>query len=304
MTHSFAQQVEAGTSGQAHLAVRPDDIASYGLFPPPLKQRQAIAVVFDSVDEAIERAEEIIAVTERRRDALLHDLLTQGVPLRRTEWKEIRALGTIPAAWDVVHLGDVGEPSRYGAVSATRPYDSERPRHVRITDLPGDGRLTDSEPRSAYPVAVQKHELLRVDSLFARSAAMVGKTHMYRAQAGPCVCARYLIISRTRVTMLQPVLLEAWTHFQLDRRWVQSILRADAQPNINATEHASLRSPLPSLGGEKKVRRSITALAGCIADSQHTIHMSQSNKATASNQFPEGDLQVSSQSDSRQGFAG
>ena len=43
---------------------------------PPLAEQRAIAAVLDSIDDAIEGAEVVIAATEGLRDALLHDLLT------------------------------------------------------------------------------------------------------------------------------------------------------------------------------------------------------------------------------------
>ena len=74
---------------------------------PPLPEQRAIAAVLDSIDEAIERTEAVITATERLRDALLHELLTRGVPGWHTQWKDVPGIGTIPAAWDVVRLGDV-----------------------------------------------------------------------------------------------------------------------------------------------------------------------------------------------------
>ena len=65
--------------------------------------------MLDSIDEAIERTEAVIAATERLRDSLLHELLTRGVPGWHSEWKEVPGLGTIPACWKVVRLGDVAE---------------------------------------------------------------------------------------------------------------------------------------------------------------------------------------------------
>ena len=84
-------------------------VKSYVLFPlfPSLSEQRAIAAVLDSIDEAIEATEAVIAATERLRDALLHRLLTRGVPGWHSEWKDVRGLGTIPASWDVVRLGDV-----------------------------------------------------------------------------------------------------------------------------------------------------------------------------------------------------
>ena len=58
--------------------------------------------MLDSIDEAIER-------TEALHDSLLHELLTRGVPGWHTEWREVPGIGTIPADWEVVRLGDVAE---------------------------------------------------------------------------------------------------------------------------------------------------------------------------------------------------
>ena len=73
---------------------------------PPLPEQRAIAGVLDSIDEAIESAEAVIVATERLRDALLHELLTRGVPGWHTEWKDVPGIGTIPTDWEVVRLGD------------------------------------------------------------------------------------------------------------------------------------------------------------------------------------------------------
>ena len=86
--------------------------AEYSSLPillPPLPEQRAIAAVLDSIDDAIERTEAVITATERVRDALLHELLTRGVPGWHTQWKDVPGIGTIPAAWDVVRLGDVAE---------------------------------------------------------------------------------------------------------------------------------------------------------------------------------------------------
>ena len=74
---------------------------------PPLAEQRAIAAVLDAIDEAIERTEAVVAATERLRDALLHELLTRGVPGWHTAWKEAPGIGTIPASWEVVRLGEV-----------------------------------------------------------------------------------------------------------------------------------------------------------------------------------------------------
>ena len=76
--------------------------------------------VLDAIDEAIERTEAVISVTERLRDALLHELLTRGVPGWHTQWRDVPGLGTVPADWQVIRLGDAGRWISGGTPSKAR----------------------------------------------------------------------------------------------------------------------------------------------------------------------------------------
>ena len=70
--------------GSAQPHVYPEDIASLPILLPPLPEQRAIAAVLDSIDDAIEAAEAVIASTEGLRDTLLHDQLTRGLPGQHT----------------------------------------------------------------------------------------------------------------------------------------------------------------------------------------------------------------------------
>ena len=109
MTSQFADHLVGATTGQAYPAVRPIDVEAYPLLLPPLSEQRAIAAVLDSIDDAIQGTEAVIAATEGLRDALLHDLLTRGLPGQHTELRDVPGIGTIPADWDVVRLGDVAD---------------------------------------------------------------------------------------------------------------------------------------------------------------------------------------------------
>ena len=100
------------TQGSTFPAIGATEVKSLPILLPPLAEQRAIAAVLDSIDEAIERTEAVIAATEQLRDSLLHELLTRGVPGWHTAWKDVPGLGTIPADWDVVRLGDVAEINR------------------------------------------------------------------------------------------------------------------------------------------------------------------------------------------------
>ena len=99
----FLQRRSRGTTIQG---ITRGDVTSVPILLPPLAEQRAIAAVLDFIDEAIERTEAVIAATERLRDALLHELLTRGVPGWHSEWKEAPGIGTIPACWEMKQLGE------------------------------------------------------------------------------------------------------------------------------------------------------------------------------------------------------
>ena len=231
---------------------------------PDVQEQRRVIAVLDSIDGAIEGAGAVIAATEQLRDSLLHDLLTRGLPGQHTEFCDVPGLGTIPADWDVVRLGDVCESPQYGATAPGQPYDPDLPRYVRITDLTYDGRLKAEDSRSAEPSRVVGYELRSGDLLFARSGATVGKTYMYREKDGPCVYAGYLIRFRPKPNLVLPDYLEYCTRSQFYGQWVFSMLRAGAQPNINAAEYSSLTIPLPPFAEQRAIASALEGLQSAI----------------------------------------
>ena len=108
----IASSLQRKSRGTTIQGITRYDVVSLPILLPPLSEQRAIAAVLDSIDEAIERTEAVITATERLRDALLHELLTRGVPGWHTAWKDVPGLGTIPACWKVVRLGEVATLQR------------------------------------------------------------------------------------------------------------------------------------------------------------------------------------------------
>jgi len=70
---------------------------------PPLSEQQKIAEILSTVDEAIQKTNEIIAKTERLKKGLMQKLLTKGIGHEEFRDTEI---GRIPREWEIVKLGD------------------------------------------------------------------------------------------------------------------------------------------------------------------------------------------------------
>ena len=81
-------ELDRVTQGSTFQAIGGNELRALSVFLPPRAEQRAIASVLDSIDEAIERTEAVIAAIERLRDAMLHELLTRGVPGGHSEWKE------------------------------------------------------------------------------------------------------------------------------------------------------------------------------------------------------------------------
>ena len=166
MTQRFASYLTRATTGQAYPAVRPSDVAAYILPIPPLAEQRAIATVLDAIDEAIERIEAAISATECLRDALLHELLTRGVPGRHTRWRNVPGLGTVPADWKVVSLKEVLVVDQPGAWGQNPTPNDCGVRVLRAADMTRDGRvLPEGAARRRLSVRDRQRRLMKDDDL-------------------------------------------------------------------------------------------------------------------------------------------
>ncbi len=242
---------------------------------PPLSEQASIAIVLDSIDEAIRHSEAVIIATKNLRNAMLHALFTCGVPGWHTERRTYQSIGTIPADWQVVSLGEICDPPKYGVGLRACPFDPILPRYVRITDITGDGRLRTEGIRSVKISNDSEHKLRMGDLLFARSGS-VGRTYLYQSEDGHCVYAGYLIRFRPNPEIALPEFVSLYTHSSYYRRWIASMKRVGAQPNINASEYSTLPIPLPTLP-EQQI---ITSVIGTILES--LVWMKQEQNAIIS----------------------
>ena len=144
---------------------------------PPLPEQRAIAAVLDSIDDAIEGAEAVISATEGLRDALLHDLLTRGLPGQHAEFRDVPGLGTIPADWEVVWLGDVAEVTS-GQVDP-RDDQFQHLMFVAPDDIePRTGRLTNKRTVADAGAISGKYQFDIGDILYSKIRPYLMKAYV------------------------------------------------------------------------------------------------------------------------------
>ena len=261
---------------------------------PPLPEQKHILTILDSIDDAVERTEGVIAATEHLRDALLHELLTRGVPGQHSEWKEAPGIGTIPACWDVVRLGDVVESTTYGT-NASLDGSGSTPV-LRMGNLQnGQIDLSDLRRADLSSRDFQDLNLVRGDILFNRtnSLALVGKVAVVRDLPQPISFASYLVRLRTHKNRADPF----WLTALLLSPSCQSRIRQFATPgvsqaNINPTSLKSLMVPLPPLAEQKAIAVALDGVDEAIEQGGMETEMLRSLKASAADALLTGRVRV------------
>ena len=244
---------------------------------PPLTEQRRILSVLNSIDEAIERTEAVIAASVRLRDALLHELLTRGVPGWHTAWKDVPGLGTMPAPWEVVRLGDVVTiASGQSDPKAAKFQDS---LFVAPDDIEtGTGRLINRRTVAEAHAISGKYRFDKFEVLYSKIRPYLMK--VYRPhESGLCSADIYPLRPKSMLeaAYLALVLLSLsftdYTRTCSDRTGI---------PKINRIDLFKYRLTLPSLPEQRTIAAVLGGVDGAITRAREEYDMLRSLKeATA-----------------------
>jgi type I restriction enzyme S subunit len=249
----FRENAGRHSSGTTRLRIGLTELKNLPLAIPPIVEQKKIAEILSTVDEAIEKTDQIIEKTKEAKKGLMQRLLARGIGHKKFK-KTI--IGKIPIEWNIGKLGDmcIGQPE-YGANVSAIDKDVSLPRYVRITDITEDGGLLNDTWQSIQNEHARPYMLTAGDILFARSGATVGKTYLYNVEDGKCAFAGYLIRFKPNPKILLPEYLFHCTHSDVYYNWIKGMYRAGAQPNINAVEYSSMLLPTPPIAEQKVIVR-------------------------------------------------
>ena len=229
--HALQRPLEAEqrkTSGTTVLHLSARRIRTLGI-PDLARHNQVfVASMLDAIDEAIEHTEALIAATERLRDALLHELLTRGVPGWHSEWEDVPGIGTVPVGWKLVRLRD---SSRLGS--------GEQPRYAPDDD--GDVDVIGANGRIGS-----------TDQANATRGVAVGRV----GASGSVRRIREPVWLSDNVLLVEPssdVWDDAFLYRALKSARLPSLASQTAQPLLTQTALGGVRVPLPSLEEQKAI---------------------------------------------------
>ena len=225
----------------------------------PLAEQQRIVVriesIFAKLDEAKEKAQEVIESFELRKSAILHKAFTGELTKKWREehgetlesWKE----GSLDAICNSLKYGTAKKSKKEGTVVVIRMGNLQQ-GEIDWSDLAYSDDQDD----------IEKYQLDNGDVLFNRtnSAALVGKTSIYRGEY-PAIYAGYLI----KLDYNHDIITGDFLTYALNTNNAKeycNLVKTDGvnQSNINAKKIGAFVIPLPSIKEQEEVVRIVKKL--------------------------------------------
>ena len=290
-THSplYHQWIASVLRVGAQPNINATEYTSLPILLPPLFEQRAIAAVLDSIDEAIERTEAVIAATERLRDSLLHELLTRGVPGWHSEWKEVPGIGTVPACWEMVRLGDVAEVER--GKFAYRPRNDPRFYGGAIPFIQ-TGDVVQANGKLKKHSQTLNEQGLSISRLFPAGTIVI----TIAANIGETAITDYAVAFPDSLVGITPTgidtsFLEYFLRTQKVR--LNQLAPKSAQKNINLEDLRPLPTPVPSMKEQIAIAEVLDSIQASLEIEQGIAEAIISSKLAASDTLLTGRVRVS-----------
>ena len=297
MNWPFTKALEAATTGQAYPAVRPSDVKDYRFALPPFPEQRAIAAVLDGIDEAIERTEAVIAATKRLRDALLHELLTRGVPGWHTEWKDVPGIGTIPACWEVVRLGEgvIHVGSGVTPRGGTSVYTASGITFLRSQNVHLDGLSLEDVVYIPSEVnnSMHRSRVQPGDVLLNITGASIGRCTIAPTDLGPANVNQHVCIIRT-TDGFNPRFVWKWLSTPRSQREIDEIQTGQSRQGLNYQQVRQLTIARPPHNEQESIVEMLSGLDATLEAVRQERDGFQSLKASAADVLLTGLVRVGS----------
>ena len=262
---------------------------------PPLPEQRAIADVLDSIDEVIEHTEVVIAATETLRDSLLHELLTRGVPGWHTEWKDVPGIGTIPADWEVVRLGDgvVHVGSGVTPRGGKSVYTPSGITFLRSQNVHFDGLRLEDVVRIPPETdkAMARSRVQPNDVLLNITGASIGRCTVVPSDFGPANVNQHVCIIRTS-DQFNPRYVWKWLSTPRSQKEIDDIQTGQSRQGLNYQQVRQLSIALPPRSEQDAFVEILSGLDATIAEAKREQDGLRSLKESTADALLTGEARI------------
>jgi type I restriction enzyme S subunit len=238
---------------------------------PPLGEQQKITEILSTVDEAIQKTDEITAKGERLKKALMNELLAGRIRVREengrlsfyreTELQETE-IGEMPRDWKVKKLGEITTEMYYG-LTAKAVEQGTGLRMLRTTDIKDYKVDWSSLPYceiTDYRNYNLRKYLLRKNDIIISRAGTAGVSVLVDRDFDDIIFGSYLIKVRLNEAFVHPKFIH--NYMQSDLYWKQILPRqaGSTLKNISIPILKSIIIPLPSTNEQVKIAEILSTI--------------------------------------------
>ena len=240
-------------------------------FPTPLVAEQhRIAEILDTIDEAIQKTETLIAKLKAMKQGLLHDLLTRGIdedgkqrdPNAHPEQFQDSFFGRVPNSWEIKRIGEItlsAIDGPFGSNIKTEHYVNEPGvRVVRLQNI-GQGSFIDGDKvyiSSTYADLLKRYEVLGGDLIIASlgdNNNPIARACLYPKNSSPGIvkadCFRFRFFNTKANAEYVMYALNCPT----TRKDIPGIAQGVTRDRVNLTTIKKVRIPVPPIGEQEKI---------------------------------------------------
>lgn len=257
---------------------------------PPLRVQQKIAHILKTIDQAIEKTEQLIEKYQQIKAGLMHDLFTRGIgtdgklrPPREQapELYQETAIGWIPKEWKCLPLRDI--LSTEGGYLQTGPFGSQLHAHeyqpegisVVMPQNIENGCISISQISyisESRAIDLAKHRMKVGDIVISRRGDLSRSAAIQKHEIG-WVCGTGCFLLRLATTQLSPEFVSLCYRQSFIQRQVEGLSVGSTMPSLNNEIMGKLRFPYCSLDEQMKIVRKVS-----IIDLKISTHVSELEK--------------------------
>jgi len=244
--------LESLGSGSTFDEVSKSVVKSVEIPVPPLSEQRKIASVLYTVDQAIEKTEEIIEQSDRLFRGIMNDIFEQGVssPDRLQE----TPVGRFPQSWDIVQMRSIlTEKPSYGIVK-TGEGDKNGVKMIRAQDIE-HGKLIEDEPIRVTKEKSEEYERTKISegNVLLSVMGTVGRSMCATQELEGCNVNRALAVLEFENDQVIPEFADFWFRSPHTQSYFETQKFGTAQPRLNLGFLRKMKFPVPPLNTQKDI---------------------------------------------------
>lgn len=257
-SHAYNRKLKRLVTGSAQLGITSKNIMQEKFIAPPLKEQQKIASILSSVDEAIEKTNQIIEQTEKIKYSIVQKLLTKGI---KNNYFKSTSYGEIPTNWDIKSLDEISEHIFVGiATSTTNSYADKgvpiiRNQNIQENWLDTENMLYINEEFSEKN---KKKKLKSGDVLTVRTGYPGITCVVPDKYQGAHTFTT--LVSRPIQSIINPYFLSWFINSQVGKKFVDSGKAGGAQQNLNVSTLKKMSIFVPPLTEQNSIVRRLNSI--------------------------------------------